>query len=111
MKKPIERVDWVVVWVFVAAVVGGLLLFEDTRSALSNGLTKAAEAVAPVAGSLTCCLPVALFLAGFYFVPTIIAAKRNAINVAWIVVLNLLLGWTVLGWIAALVWACTDENS
>ncbi len=87
------------------------MLFEDTRAALANGLTKAASAVGSVVGGLTCCLPVALFLAGFYFVPTVIATRRNASNVAWIVVLNLVLGWTVLGWIAALVWACTDESA
>jgi hypothetical protein len=47
----------------------------------------------------------ALFLVGMYFLPTIIAMARRQSQVASIAVLNLLLGWTVLGWIAALVWS------
>jgi hypothetical protein len=42
-----------------------------------------------------------------YFLPSIIGhQKRSCIG---IFVLNLLLGWTVIGWIAALMWACVDE--
>lgn len=42
-----------------------------------------------------------------YFLPTIIAAARGHHNGGAVFALNLLLGWTVLGWIAALVWAVT----
>lgn len=43
-----------------------------------------------------------------YFLPAIIGRhKRNA---AAIFVLNLLAGWTVFGWIIALVWALTAET-
>jgi hypothetical protein len=42
-----------------------------------------------------------------YFIPTIIAVARGHHNAGAIAVLNILLGWTVLGWIAALVWAAT----
>jgi hypothetical protein len=42
-----------------------------------------------------------------YFIPAIVAAWRGHHNTAAIVVLNLFLGWTVLGWVFALVWACT----
>jgi hypothetical protein len=42
-----------------------------------------------------------------YFIPTVIAAVRSHHNAGAICVLNLLLGWTVLGWVAAIVWACT----
>jgi len=42
-----------------------------------------------------------------YFLPGIIAASRNHHQSGAIFVLNLLLGWTVLGWIGALVWAST----
>lgn len=38
-----------------------------------------------------------------YFVPTFIAGGRS--QWAAIFALNLLLGWTLLGWVAALVWA------
>lgn len=42
-----------------------------------------------------------------YFLPAIVAGNRRHHQAAAIFFLNLLLGWTVLGWIAALVWACT----
>jgi hypothetical protein len=44
-----------------------------------------------------------------YFLPTIIGARKA--NSAAIFVLNLLLGWTGLGWIVALVWACTQDSA
>ena len=45
-----------------------------------------------------------------YFIPAIIAHTRNNIQSKAIFVLNLLLGWTALGWIAALVWAFTNST-
>ena len=48
-----------------------------------------------------------LILASFYFVPSIIAFNRQHHNWAAILALNLLLGWTGLGWVAALVWSLT----
>jgi hypothetical protein len=42
-----------------------------------------------------------------YFLPAMVAAWRGHHNAAAIAVLNLLLGWTGLGWIVALVWAST----
>lgn len=42
-----------------------------------------------------------------YAAPAFIAAYRNHPNVAAIVALNILLGWTFLGWVVALVWALT----
>jgi Superinfection immunity protein len=44
-----------------------------------------------------------------YFVPAIIAFSRNHRNRAAILVLDLLLGWTLLGWVAALVWSLTAD--
>ena len=40
-----------------------------------------------------------------YFLPWIVARSRRKRNSAAIGVLNLFLGWTVIGWIVALVWA------
>ncbi len=42
-----------------------------------------------------------------YFVPAFVADLRGHHNTSAIMALNLLLGWTVLGWIAALIWALT----
>jgi len=44
----------------------------------------------------------------FYFLPAIIGRhKRDA---AGIFLLNLLLGWTVICWLIALIWACMSED-
>ncbi len=40
-----------------------------------------------------------------YFLPAIIANRRNHHNENAIAVLNLLLGWTFIGWVVALVWS------
>jgi hypothetical protein len=47
-----------------------------------------------------------LFMLGiFYFIPTIIAHNKNHRNFNAILILNIVLGWTLLGWIVALIWA------
>lgn len=45
----------------------------------------------------------------FYFLPWIVATFRHHNNRSAIAALNLFLGWTVLGWIGAFVWAYTDN--
>ena len=45
-----------------------------------------------------------------YFIPTIIAGFRKHRNAGAIFVLNILLGWTFLGWVAALVWSFTSNT-
>jgi hypothetical protein len=43
-----------------------------------------------------------------YFIPSMIGArKRNAVP---IFVLNLLLGWTFIGWVGALIWALCEKR-
>jgi hypothetical protein len=44
-----------------------------------------------------------------YMLPWAIAATRRKSNAAAIAVLNLLLGWTLIGWVAALVMACLAD--
>jgi regulatory protein YycI of two-component signal transduction system YycFG len=45
-----------------------------------------------------------------YFLPTIIAILRGKSNTFAILLLNLFLGWTFIGWIVALVWSVTSDN-
>jgi 4-amino-4-deoxy-L-arabinose transferase-like glycosyltransferase len=49
-----------------------------------------------------------LFLIGMYFLPSVIAGARQHRNSTAIAVLNIMLGWTVLGWVISLVWAFTN---
>lgn len=46
---------------------------------------------------------------GFYFLPTIVGAARKRDNILAIGLLNLFLGWTLIGWIIALVWAASNS--
>jgi hypothetical protein len=46
----------------------------------------------------------------FYFLPALVASHRKNPNATAIFVLNLLLGWSVIGWVVALVWAFSGEN-
>jgi hypothetical protein len=64
---------------------------------------EAAMAVVTLLG-LVC---VGFFSLIFYFIPTAIAVMRGHPNGAAIFILNLLLGWTFIGWVAALVWSFT----
>lgn len=45
-----------------------------------------------------------------YFIPTIIARSRQKANYPAIFALNLLTGWTFIGWVVALVWAMAVER-
>lgn len=45
------------------------------------------------------------FLWAFYFVPSLIAWSRKHRSLPAIIALNILLGWTGLGWIGAFVWS------
>ena len=45
----------------------------------------------------------------FYFLPSIKAAARSKRDLVSIFVLNLLLGWTAIGWVIALVWALKTD--
>lgn len=48
--------------------------------------------------------------AALYFVPSIVAAVRHHHRARAIFLLNLFLGLTLIGWIGALWWACTDPH-
>jgi hypothetical protein len=44
---------------------------------------------------------------GIYIAPLVIAVVRDHHRLPWIGLLNLATGWTVAGWIVALVWSVT----
>ena len=62
-------------------------------------------AMAIVAG-----LALLAFAAALYLIPTIVAYRRKSQNRGLIATLNVLAGWTGIGWLAALVWATADHN-
>ena len=48
-----------------------------------------------------------MLLVEVYLFPAVIAWARRHPNRAAIILLDILLGWTLLGWVAAMVWAFT----
>lgn len=53
----------------------------------------------------------AFFGGCLYLAPTLVALHRKHANVAPIVALNLLLGWVVVPWVAALIWAFSRNEA
>ena len=45
-----------------------------------------------------------------YFYPSVIAYTKKKRNKGAIIALNILLGWTVIGWVGALIWALSYER-
>jgi Superinfection immunity protein len=50
-----------------------------------------------------------LLLLAVYFIPALVASTRRHRQQLAIVVLNVLAGWTLIGWVVAFVWACTAD--
>lgn len=76
-----------------------------TQARIAEGNRKADNALMMVVVPL-------LFLVGgcLYFLPTIVAVRRNHPQKNAIFVLDLFLGWTLLGWVVALVWALSKAT-
>jgi hypothetical protein len=57
-------------------------------------------------------LPLLILIVGgaIYFTPTIVAAVRKSSRLGVILAVNLLVGWTVAGWVVALVMAITSPR-
>jgi len=49
------------------------------------------------------------FMFGIYLAPLIIAVVRGHHRSPWIGLVNFAGGWTIVGWIAALVWSVTAQ--
>jgi Superinfection immunity protein/Uncharacterised protein family UPF0547 len=72
----------------------------------------------PIAGQMREIAPTGLglglvlliLLIAIYFLPSGIAFNKGKNNAGAILVLNLFLGWTIIGWVGALVWACSKDQ-
>lgn len=49
-----------------------------------------------------------LFLTALYFLPSIIGRDKR--DFTGIFLVNLLLGWTLIGWVVAFIWACASDR-
>jgi hypothetical protein len=89
--------------IFLAAMIG-----DFTKNGYDTSV--ATEGARAVFGGLILAVILAVALA-FYLLPTIIAVLRKHQHMPAIVAVNILLGWSFLGWVAALVWALTESRS
>jgi hypothetical protein len=46
-----------------------------------------------------------------YFIPSIVAISRGMHNKGSVIVVNVFLGWTLIGWVVALAMACGGKKS
>jgi uncharacterized BrkB/YihY/UPF0761 family membrane protein len=44
----------------------------------------------------------------FYFLPGVIASRRDSRSAGAITFLNAIIGWTGIGWVICFIWACVD---
>lgn len=63
-------------------------------------------AVEPIIGLALIAVAIA-----FYFAPSVIALMRRHANMAPILIVNIFLGWTFIGWIVALAWAFSSQEA
>jgi len=75
---------------FLAVAAGGMFLFRDAPQGIAG-------------------LGLLLSLLALYFLPSLVALERKHRQFWPIVILNLFLGWTLIGWVAALVWSATYQ--
>ncbi|QCG97805.1 superinfection immunity protein [Azospirillum sp. TSA2s] len=56
-------------------------------------------------------LIISLICIAIYFLPTIVAVNRDHTSKGGVIVINIFLGWTFLGWVIALAWAFSGKHS
>lgn len=78
-------------FIFALALIAAVVLFvEDHRN-----------------GAIVCAIAAVMsILLWLTFLPTFIAYRREHPNRIPILLVNLFFGWTLVGWVVALVWAC-----
>lgn len=113
------RIQYVLRVLGIATVVGGvafglvqlnqiqarkLAAIRSTHPVVSEAVSRTTKA--PISTSSQSGGAVLLVLCvALYFLPTLIAGVRNHHNFGPVLLVNLLLGWTVIGWIVALIWS------
>lgn len=99
MIKSKSFIDEIPTWGLCVMGLAGVGFF---AALLEAALPKSGDASGPLLGLMVMALGLLL-----YFLPTVLAwSKRDR---ASIFVVNLFLGWTLVGWVVALAWALKHE--
>jgi len=95
-----DRLLWSIFGIGILIVFGEILNYTMALSAMFTGPGEPVNIWKPI--TITS-------IVGFvYIIPTIFGRKKR--KSAAIAVLNIYLGWTVIGWIVALVWASLGDR-
>jgi hypothetical protein len=102
--KAPKRHNWMfwIMWAIIAVLGLDLLAIISL-----DNMQKVTLDVASITNNLLWPL-IIVFLGLLYFLPTIVG--RNKRNANAIMMLNIFLGWTFIGWVVALVWAMTVDQ-
>jgi Superinfection immunity protein len=76
------------------------------QTQLNPAVATIVQIVFCILGAVALILLLAISL-GFYFLPAILGRKKH--NCRAILILNLCTGWSFIGWVASLIWACTKD--
>jgi hypothetical protein len=91
---------------FVGASGAAFLAAAFAASQASLSFPDAEDGLCLMVGLFAGAAALDLVLGAFsYFLPAWIAQAKNRRDADFILALNMLLGWTMIGWLAALVWA------
>lgn len=75
-------------------------------------LATGAHAAQSTDGDAAAGIVLILFCLACYFLPTVVALARGKANgTIGVCVVNFFLGWTIIGWFTAFIWACSGETN
>jgi ribosomal protein S27AE len=95
---------------FAFVVFRGVVALAALAGTVLPALAQYSRPTEPNSGELAVGLVLLLILGLLYFLPSIIAYWRGHAQRGAILILNLALGWTLIGCVAALVWASTNPQ-
>lgn len=102
MAEPKTPVTWRILSAAIIVLIIGLVVTSPQVGLSSDQITTFLFAAVS-----------AVALISLYFLPTVIASRREHKNSNSILVVNLFFGWTFIGWVVSLAWAvsATDRSA
>ena len=68
------------------------------------------EPIISMKSKVTSLIFIIIITALIYFIPTVVCLIRKHTYKFYIIFLNIILGWTLIGWIASLIWSFIDNK-
>ena len=108
-KKPPGRLEIATMWVvgIVSAIAIGAYAISSIQKMNPQPANSPGTNPGMWVGALLIQIPYLVAVAvglGIYLVPTIVAARSNHPHAPAVILLNILLGWTLVGWVGSLIW-------